>query len=124
VCADHIDTVQITRTSQMVSSYTGMIVQPNKAIVGANAFAHEAVRTAHDHAHDRTTSACRTARTAPPGSIHGVVDRNISVSPLQTAIHCMAIPGIMESCMTHLRFVGALQPPPRVSTKTACSKIR
>jgi 2-isopropylmalate synthase len=26
----------------MVSSYTGMVVQPNKAIVGANAFAHEA----------------------------------------------------------------------------------
>ncbi len=40
---DHnIDTAQITRTSRMVSAYTGMVVQPNKAIVGANAFAHEA----------------------------------------------------------------------------------
>ncbi len=38
----HIDTTQITRTSRMVSAYTGMVVQPNKAIVGANAFAHEA----------------------------------------------------------------------------------
>ena len=38
----HIDTTQITRTSHMVSTYTGMMVQPNKAIVGANAFAHEA----------------------------------------------------------------------------------
>jgi 2-isopropylmalate synthase len=37
-----IDTTQITRTSRMVSAYTGMPVQPNKAIVGANAFAHEA----------------------------------------------------------------------------------
>jgi 2-isopropylmalate synthase len=37
-----IDTTQITRTSRMVSSYTGIVVQPNKAIVGANAFAHEA----------------------------------------------------------------------------------
>jgi len=36
-----IDTTQIYRTSQMVSSYTGMVIQPNKAIVGANAFAHE-----------------------------------------------------------------------------------
>lgn len=36
-----IDTTQITRTSRMVSAYTGMVVQPNKAIVGANAFAHE-----------------------------------------------------------------------------------
>ncbi|MFQ5610675.1 MAG: 2-isopropylmalate synthase [Anaerolineae bacterium] len=37
-----IDTAQITRTSRMVSAYTGIPVQPNKAIVGANAFAHEA----------------------------------------------------------------------------------
>lgn len=38
----NVDTTQIIRTSRMVSSYTGMVVQPNKAIVGANAFAHEA----------------------------------------------------------------------------------
>lgn len=37
-----IDTTQITRASRMVSNYTGLPVQPNKAIVGANAFAHEA----------------------------------------------------------------------------------
>ncbi len=37
-----IDTTQIARVSRMVSNYTGIPVQPNKAIVGANAFAHEA----------------------------------------------------------------------------------
>ncbi len=37
-----IDTTQIMRVSKMVSSYTGIPVQPNKAIVGENAFAHEA----------------------------------------------------------------------------------
>jgi len=37
-----IDTTQITRISKLVSNYTGISVQPNKAIVGANAFAHEA----------------------------------------------------------------------------------
>lgn len=37
-----INTTQITRISKLVSNYTGMVVQPNKAIVGANAFAHEA----------------------------------------------------------------------------------
>jgi 2-isopropylmalate synthase len=37
-----IDTTQIMRASKLVSNYTGIIVQPNKAIVGANAFAHEA----------------------------------------------------------------------------------
>jgi 2-isopropylmalate synthase len=38
----HIITQEIHRTSDMVSRYTGMVIQPNKAIVGANAFAHEA----------------------------------------------------------------------------------
>ncbi len=37
----NIDTTQITRASKLVSNYTGISVQPNKAIVGANAFAHE-----------------------------------------------------------------------------------
>jgi len=37
-----IDTTQITRASKLVSNYTGIVVQPNKAIVGGNAFAHEA----------------------------------------------------------------------------------
>ncbi|MBN1264324.1 MAG: 2-isopropylmalate synthase [Anaerolineales bacterium] len=38
----NIDTTQIFRISKLVSNYTGIPVQPNKAIVGANAFAHEA----------------------------------------------------------------------------------
>ncbi|MBR8827498.1 MAG: 2-isopropylmalate synthase [Gomphosphaeria aponina SAG 52.96 = DSM 107014] len=37
----NIDTRQIYKTSRLVSNLTGMMVQPNKAIVGANAFAHE-----------------------------------------------------------------------------------
>ncbi len=37
-----VDTTQLARTSRLVSNYTGIVVQPNKAIVGANAFAHEA----------------------------------------------------------------------------------
>ncbi len=37
-----VHTNQIYRTSRLVSSLTGVKVQPNKAIVGANAFAHEA----------------------------------------------------------------------------------
>ena len=37
-----LDTKQIYPCSKLVSSVTGVSVQPNKAIVGANAFAHEA----------------------------------------------------------------------------------
>ena len=36
-----INTKEIMRTSRLVSKITGIPVQPNKAIVGANAFAHE-----------------------------------------------------------------------------------
>jgi 2-isopropylmalate synthase len=36
-----VDTTQIYKTSRLVSEMTGFIVQPNKAIVGANAFRHE-----------------------------------------------------------------------------------
>jgi 2-isopropylmalate synthase len=37
-----IDTSEITAASRLVSARTGYLVQPNKAVVGANAFAHEA----------------------------------------------------------------------------------
>lgn len=37
-----IHTEQIYKTSQLLSNITGIMVQPNKAIVGKNAFAHEA----------------------------------------------------------------------------------
>ena len=40
-CETRLDTTQIVPTSRLVSGITGFAVQPNKAIVGANAFAHE-----------------------------------------------------------------------------------
>ncbi|MEK8088832.1 2-isopropylmalate synthase [Thermithiobacillus plumbiphilus] len=40
-CDTRIDTTQIVPVSKLVSTITGFPVQPNKAIVGANAFAHE-----------------------------------------------------------------------------------
>jgi len=40
-CVTRIDTTQIVPASRLVSGITGFPVQPNKAIVGANAFAHE-----------------------------------------------------------------------------------
>jgi len=50
-----INTRQIMKTSRMVSSFTGFPVQPNKAIVGANAFAHEAGIHQHGVIMDRQT---------------------------------------------------------------------
>jgi 2-isopropylmalate synthase len=40
-CDTNIDTTQIVPASRLAASVTGFAVQPNKAIVGANAFAHE-----------------------------------------------------------------------------------
>jgi 2-isopropylmalate synthase len=40
-CDTNIDTQHILAASRLVSGVTGFVVQPNKAIVGANAFAHE-----------------------------------------------------------------------------------
>ncbi len=39
--ASHVQTEQITAASRLVSYLTGFAIQPNKAIVGNNAFAHE-----------------------------------------------------------------------------------
>ncbi|MFA4015763.1 MAG: hypothetical protein RUDDFDWM_000856 [Candidatus Fervidibacterota bacterium] len=47
-CYTGINTYLISRTSKLVSDLTGMPVQPNKAIVGANAFKHES--GIHQHA--------------------------------------------------------------------------
>jgi 2-isopropylmalate synthase len=41
-CETNINTREIYKASRLVSNLTGMLVQPNKAVVGANAFAHEA----------------------------------------------------------------------------------
>ncbi len=43
ICNYHtdIDITEIFNSSKMVSGFTGIVVQPNKAIVGENAFAHE-----------------------------------------------------------------------------------
>ncbi len=50
-----IETSQIVKTSKMVSNFTGFAVQPNKAIVGQNAFRHEAGIHQHGMLMDRQT---------------------------------------------------------------------
>lgn len=66
-----VDTTQLTRASRLVSSVTGMRVQANKAIVGANAFAHEAGIHQHGVLANRSTYEIMT-----PESV-GLIDNNI-----------------------------------------------
>ncbi|MEA1965388.1 MAG: 2-isopropylmalate synthase, partial [Candidatus Aerophobetes bacterium] len=57
------DTTQIARLSKLVSSLSGMPVQANKAIVGANAFAHEAGIHQDGVIKERSTYEIMDART-------------------------------------------------------------
>jgi len=59
-----VDTEQITAASRLVSELTGYVVQPNKAVVGANAFAHEA--GIHQ---DGMLKDARTYQIIDPGSV-------------------------------------------------------
>ncbi|RMG32169.1 MAG: 2-isopropylmalate synthase [Planctomycetota bacterium] len=54
-CTTNIRTQKLYPTSRLVSSITGMMVQRNKAIVGQNAFAHEAGIHQHGILQERST---------------------------------------------------------------------
>jgi 2-isopropylmalate synthase len=56
-------TTEIARTSRLVSRLTGYVVQPNKAIVGRNAFAHESGIHQDGVIKERTTYEIMDART-------------------------------------------------------------
>jgi 2-isopropylmalate synthase len=51
----NIDSTKINRTSKLISSLTGVYVQPHKPIVGANAFAHESGIHQHGVMEERST---------------------------------------------------------------------
>ncbi|MHB8341523.1 MAG: 2-isopropylmalate synthase, partial [Mycobacteriales bacterium] len=50
-----VHTREIARTSRLVSMLSGYVVQPNKAVVGANAFSHESGIHQHGVLMERTT---------------------------------------------------------------------
>jgi len=59
----NIKTTEIYRASQLVSQLTGFVIQPNKAIVGANAFAHESGIHVDGILKERTTYEIMTPET-------------------------------------------------------------
>jgi len=72
----NINTKQIYKTSQLVSRLTGFVVQPNKAIVGANAFAHEAGVHVDGILKERTTYEIITPESIGLGSSRMVLGRH------------------------------------------------
>ena len=72
----NINTKEIYRTSQLVSQLTGFVIQPNKAIVGANAFAHEAGIHVDGILKERSTYEIMTAETIGLGGSRMVLGRH------------------------------------------------
>ncbi|MGE5293833.1 MAG: 2-isopropylmalate synthase [Solirubrobacterales bacterium] len=71
-----INTKEIFRTSQLVSQLTGFVIQPNKAIVGANAFAHESGIHVDGILKERTTYEIMTPETIGLGGSRMVLGRH------------------------------------------------
>ena len=74
-CTTGIVTTEIYKTSRLVSNLTGILVQPNKAIVGANAFAHSSGIHQDGVLKERTTYEIIDPRTV------GIMESRIVLSP-------------------------------------------
>jgi 2-isopropylmalate synthase len=72
----NIKTKEIYRTSQLVSLLTGFVIQPNKAIVGANAFAHESGVHVDGILKERTTYEIMSAESIGLGGSRMVLGRH------------------------------------------------
>lgn len=72
----NIKTKEIMKTSKLLSKITGIHVQPNKAIVGANAFAHESGIHQHGMLADRSTYEIMTPDSIGLGKNHMVLGKH------------------------------------------------
>jgi 2-isopropylmalate synthase len=80
------DTTEIARTSRLVSRLTGYPIQPNKAIVGRNAFAHEAGIHQDGVLKERTTYEIMDATTVGLDSNSIVLGKHSGRHALQQAM--------------------------------------
>jgi 2-isopropylmalate synthase len=86
-----INTREIARTSRLVSRLTGYAVQPNKAIVGRNAFAHEAGIHQDGVLKDRTTYEIMDATTIGLQTNQLVLGKHSGRHALRNALEEMGI---------------------------------
>lgn len=87
--ATDIVTEEIYNTSRMVSSFTGMIVQPNKAIVGDNAFAHESGIHQDGMLKNRQTYEVMTPQSVGVPETHIVLGRHSGKHGLQSRLSAL-----------------------------------
>ena len=87
-----INTREIARTSRLVSRLTGYAVQPNKAIVGRNAFAHESGIHQDGVLKDRSTYEIMDARTVGFDVQGLVLGKHSGRAALRNALHELGYP--------------------------------
>jgi len=101
-----INTKEIFNTSRMVSGFTGMVVQPNKAIVGENAFAHESGIHQDGMLKNRNTYEIMTPESVGVSSTKIVLGRHSGRHGLKTRLNELGFnPEEDELNRTYERFV-------------------
>jgi 2-isopropylmalate synthase len=88
-CETRIDATQIVAASKMVSGITGFPVQPNKAIVGANAFAHESGIHQDGMLKNRQTYEVMTPESVGVPQTNIVLGRHSGKHGLQSRLHAL-----------------------------------
>lgn len=84
-----LDTTQIYRSSRLVTSLTGVQVQPNKAVVGANAFAHEAGIHQHGVLANKSTYEIMTPASIGLTSNRMVLGKHSGRHAFEDRLHAM-----------------------------------
>jgi 2-isopropylmalate synthase len=87
-----IDTREIARTSRLISRLTGYAVQPNKAIVGRNAFAHESGIHQDGVLKERSTYEIMDARTVGLDTNQIVLGKHSGRAALRQALEELGHP--------------------------------
>jgi 2-isopropylmalate synthase len=87
-----IDTREIARTSRLISRLTGYAVQPNKAIVGRNAFAHESGIHQDGVLKERSTYEIMDARTVGLDANQLVLGKHSGRAALRQALEELGHP--------------------------------
>ena len=106
-----LDTKKITSVSRLVSEVTGIPVQPNKAIVGRNAFAHESGIHQHGVLKQRTTY-----EILAPEDI-GLVQSNIVLESTPDDTHFVIVLRLLVLSLRTMNSTESLMPSSALRTK-------
>lgn len=98
----NINTQELSRASRLVSSFIGVPVPPNKAIVGANAFAHESGIHQDGVLKHRQTYEIMSAETVGLDGNELVLGKHSGRHAFRTKLHAMGIELESEDEFQHL----------------------